>query len=286
MHWPRAWYQVCRNPAAASVAAHKTPNHAHYRRLRSSRRRRRDPPGQAGDGHHARSQGPRQGQRRPHAARRRDGRPVDLDAGAPNFACTSVCDSALTPAPNRPCCQAYSVFLGLYGVGFLAAPALVFEQNFDAPYDKYHLYIARLVGVMALGLLYTWSKMDVAAVFPIAFGFSVIAAFVGPLYAQLQLETKPAHKVWGEASLRTLRLPYEAPAKPSIRVCTVPPFDPFPRPSLAFRPHSSSSPWSSLAGWPSELPRALPDALASPWIVGASDNDTPHDTRHTCTLSV
>ena len=96
----------------------------------------------------------------------------------------------------------------------MAAPALVFEQNFDAPYDKYHLYIARLVGVMALGLLYTWSKMDVAAVFPIAFGFSVIAAFVGPLYAQLQLETKPAHKVWGEASLRTLRLPYEAPAKP------------------------------------------------------------------------
>lgn len=67
-------------------------------------------------------------------------------------------------------------------------------QNFDTPYDKYHLFISRLSGVFLLGLLYTWSKMEVAAAFPIAYGICVITAVLGPLYAELQLETKPAHK--------------------------------------------------------------------------------------------
>ena len=131
--------------------------------------------------------------------------------------------SALTPAPDRSLCQAFSVFMGLYGVGFLAAPAVVIDQNFDTPYDKYHLFISRLSGVFLLGLLYTWSKMDVAAAFPIAYGICVITAVLGPLYAELQLETKPAHKVcWGEASLRTLRLPVKPPqSRPRVHCAAI-----------------------------------------------------------------
>jgi len=97
------------------------------------------------------------------------------------------------------------------------------DQNFDAPYDKYHGFISRLTGVFVLSLLYTWSKMDVAAAFPSAYCVCIISAFLGPLYAELQLETKPAHKVcWGEASLRTLRLPVKPPqSRPRVHCAAI-----------------------------------------------------------------
>ena len=126
--------------------------------------------------------------------------------------------SALSPAPDRSLCQAFSVSMGLYCIGFS-----VIDQNFDTPYDKYHLFISRLSGVFLLGLLYTCSKMKRAAAFPIAFGIGVIPAVLGPLYAELQLETKPAHKVcWGEASLRTLRLPVKPPqSRPRVHCAAI-----------------------------------------------------------------
>ena len=126
--------------------------------------------------------------------------------------------SALTPAPDRSLCQAFSVFMGLYCIGFS-----VIDQNFDTPCNKYHLFISWLTGVFLLGLLYTCSKMKVAAAFPIAYGIGVIPAVLGPLYAELQLETKPAHKVcWGEASLRTLRLPVKPPqSRPRVHCAAI-----------------------------------------------------------------
>ena len=90
--------------------------------------------------------------------------------------------------------KAFTVFMGLYGTGFVLAPSVVIEQNFDTPYDKYHIFISRLSGIFMLTLLYTWSKMDIAAAFPIAVATCVATAILGPLYAELNLETKPAHK--------------------------------------------------------------------------------------------
>lgn len=49
--------------------------------------------------------------------------------------------------------KAFSAFMGMYAVGFVLAPAMVIEQNFDTPYDKYHLFISRLSGVAFLGLI-------------------------------------------------------------------------------------------------------------------------------------
>lgn len=42
--------------------------------------------------------------------------------------------------------KAFSVFMGLYGVGFVLAPGMVIDQNFDTTYDKYHIFISRMAG--------------------------------------------------------------------------------------------------------------------------------------------
>ena len=62
-------------------------------------------------------------------------------------------------------------------------------------YDKYHLFISRLSGVAFLTLIYTFSVMETAAAVPIALAMACITAIFGPLYAELKLETKPAHKM-------------------------------------------------------------------------------------------
>jgi len=85
---------------------------------------------------------------------------------------------------------------------FIAAPGVVIEQNFDTPYDKYHLFISRLSGVAMVTLLYVFSQMDTATALPIALAYSCAVAVAGPLYAELNLETKPAHK----AALLTIPL--------------------------------------------------------------------------------
>lgn len=85
--------------------------------------------------------------------------------------------------------------MGMYAFGFVAAPAVVIEQNFDTPYDKYHLFISRLSGVAMLALLYTLNSIDIATAFPIALVFAALTACFGPIYAELKLETKPAHKM-------------------------------------------------------------------------------------------
>ena len=90
--------------------------------------------------------------------------------------------------------QIMTGFFGVYGLGFVFAPQTVIEQNFDTTYDKYHLFIARISGVALLTLLYTFRKMGAVAAFPIALTYGTIVALIGPLFAELNLETKPAHK--------------------------------------------------------------------------------------------
>jgi len=91
--------------------------------------------------------------------------------------------------------KAFSAFMGMYAVGFVLAPAMVIEQNFDTPYDKYHLFISRLSGVAFLTVIYTLFQLETAAAVPIALTMSCITAIFGPIYAELKLETKPAHKM-------------------------------------------------------------------------------------------
>ncbi|EOD34325.1 hypothetical protein EMIHUDRAFT_202059 [Emiliania huxleyi CCMP1516] len=91
--------------------------------------------------------------------------------------------------------KSFSAFMGMYAVGFVLAPATVIEQNFDTPYDKYHLFISRLSGIAFLTLIYTFSTMETAAAVPIALTMACLTAVFGPIYAELKLETKPAHKM-------------------------------------------------------------------------------------------
>jgi len=91
--------------------------------------------------------------------------------------------------------KAFSAFMGAYTAGFILAPAMVIEQNFDTPYDKYHLFISRLSGVAFATVLYLLNTMDIATALPVAVVFACAIGVFGPLYAELKLETKPAHKV-------------------------------------------------------------------------------------------
>ena len=63
-----------------------------------------------------------------------------------------------------------------------------------ARYDKYHLFISRLSGVAFLTLLYMLNTVELATAVPIAVAYACIIACFGPIYAELKLETKPAHK--------------------------------------------------------------------------------------------
>ena len=62
-------------------------------------------------------------------------------------------------------------------------------------YDKYHLFISRLSGVSFLTLLYLLNTMDIATAMPVAVAYACLIAAFGPIYAELKLETKPAHKL-------------------------------------------------------------------------------------------
>mmetsp|Transcript_12080 Transcript_12080/g.39797 ORF Transcript_12080/g.39797 Transcript_12080/m.39797 type:complete len:177 (-) Transcript_12080:217-747(-) len=91
--------------------------------------------------------------------------------------------------------KAASAFFGLYGVGFLLAPEMTITQNFVVTPDKYHSFFARNIGLCILYTVYLLNyKMDVAAAVPALVAYMAICAVVGPVYAELKLETTPAHK--------------------------------------------------------------------------------------------
>ena len=49
--------------------------------------------------------------------------------------------------------KAFSVFMGLYGVGFVLAPGRSPTRT-DTTYDKYHIFISRMAGAFMLTVLY------------------------------------------------------------------------------------------------------------------------------------
>jgi len=91
--------------------------------------------------------------------------------------------------------KAASAFFGLYGIGFLLAPELTMTQNFVLSPDKYHTFMARNIGVMVLFSMYLLNfAVELSVAVPALVVFMGIAACVGPVYAELKLETTPAHK--------------------------------------------------------------------------------------------
>lgn len=96
--------------------------------------------------------------------------------------------------PQSAWLKAFSGFMGMYALGFVLAPQVVIEQNFDAPYDKYHLFISRVAGISFLTLIYILNTIDIATAVPIALVYAALTALFGPIYAEFKLETKPAHK--------------------------------------------------------------------------------------------
>jgi len=91
--------------------------------------------------------------------------------------------------------KAASAFFTLYGVGFLLAPEMTITQNFVVTPDKYHVFLARNIGLAILYAVYLLNtQMDVAAAVPALVGYMAVCAVVGPVYAELTLDTTPAHK--------------------------------------------------------------------------------------------
>ena len=72
---------------------------------------------------------------------------------------------------------------------------MTITQNFVVTPDKYHSFFARNIGLCILYTVYLLNyKMDVAAAVPALVAYMAICAVVGPVYAELKLETTPAHK--------------------------------------------------------------------------------------------
>ena len=100
----------------------------------------------------------------------------------------------------------FSVFaFGLYGAGFLLVPAFLIKMNFTVEPDKYHLFLARMVGFIMCAFTYLQLAADDNAyhsgtVFKSWAIVSTGVGLLGPTYAGLYLEPKqtpmehmPAH---------------------------------------------------------------------------------------------
>ena len=61
--------------------------------------------------------------------------------------------------------------------------------------DKYHTFLARNIGVAILYVVYLLNtQMEVAAAVPALVAYMVATSILGPIYAELKLDTTPAHK--------------------------------------------------------------------------------------------
>ena len=83
------------------------------------------------------------------------------------------------------------VSFGLYGLGFFAAPAVLIDMNFNASYDKYHLFLGRFTGYVMLVFAYViYFVLDEANAFKFGAILSAGCGILGPTYAGLYLEPK------------------------------------------------------------------------------------------------
>jgi len=88
-----------------------------------------------------------------------------------------------------------TAFFGMYGVGFLFAPAKLYEQNFEVTPDAFHLFMARNIGMSILFLMYVLNTaVDAPTAVKLLVPYMALSSLVGPVYAELKLPTKPAHK--------------------------------------------------------------------------------------------
>ena len=71
---------------------------------------------------------------------------------------------------------------------------MVLTENFVGTPTEFTRFISRIAGVSLITLLYALNQMDIATALPIALAYSCVTAVIGPLYAEMNFECKPAHK--------------------------------------------------------------------------------------------
>jgi hypothetical protein len=71
----------------------------------------------------------------------------------------------------------------------------VISQNFKVSPDKYHTFLGRFCGATMLLLLYSLKQMDTSTAFGVSFLWNSVVAVLGPIYAEMFLETTPMHTV-------------------------------------------------------------------------------------------
>lgn len=92
---------------------------------------------------------------------------------------------------------------GAYGAGFLLAPAFLMGMNFSKSPDKYHIFLARMVGYIMCVMVYVIYSLSTAMAFKVAAITSGGVGLLGPTFAGLYLEAKqtpaehmPAHIIF------------------------------------------------------------------------------------------
>ena len=114
--------------------------------------------------------------------------------------------------------QVVTGVFGLYGAQMLVAPTFLWTSNFKvvpdkyrtpAPFnarrratrqesgpietDRYHNFITRISGCFVLGCLRALSKLSPEEAFGITLPLSVVVAALGPVNAEMNLDTNTAH---------------------------------------------------------------------------------------------
>ena len=87
----------------------------------------------------------------------------------------------------------FSGVLGLYGAQMLLAPRFCWEQNFKMVPDKYHNFMARICGCFVFGSVRALNKLSPEESFGVTLPVSILVAVLGPVNAEMNLDTNTAH---------------------------------------------------------------------------------------------
>lgn len=95
--------------------------------------------------------------------------------------------------PQEAFATTLAVSNGLFGLQFLLIPKFFFSQFFFKELDEYHTFLSRFIGVLVLGQCALLKLCPAEDTFVPAALTQLAVAAVGPVYAQLNFETKPFH---------------------------------------------------------------------------------------------
>ena len=105
------------------------------------------------------------------------------------------CDGhVLHTRPQEAYTTTLAISNGLFGLQFLLIPKFFLAQFFDKEFDKYHIFLARFMGVLILGQCALLKVCPAETTFPVAAITQLAVAAIGPLTAQFTLNPKmPIH---------------------------------------------------------------------------------------------